>query len=56
MIPLVPILACVVLTNHSNASIYKLANCVVAIYSFANCVIAIYNNNLDLGFSYCHPL
>ena len=33
---LVPILACVVLTNPSNASIYNLANCVVAIDSLAN--------------------
>ena len=56
IIPLVPILACVVLTNPSNASIYSLVNCVVAIDSFANCAVAIYNSQTwTLGFSIVIP-
>ena len=43
ILPLVPILACVVLANPRKVSIYNLVNCVVTIYSLANCAFAIYN-------------
>ena len=53
IILLVPILACVVLTNPHKVSNYNLVNCVVTIYSLANCAIAIYNSQTEFGSGVC---
>jgi len=59
IILLVPILACLVLTNPRNVSIYNLVNCVVTIYSLANLtaqlLFIIARHYVDLGFAHCHP-